>query len=55
MVINEQDFVQILYFALETKMFTLDNFPTKVRLMNKCHAYSVEAEASTTYTHQCIS
>jgi hypothetical protein len=23
--------------------------------MNKCHAYSVEAEASTTYIHQCIS
>ena len=23
--------------------------------MNKSHAYSVEAEASTTYIHQCIS
>jgi hypothetical protein len=22
---------------------------------NKCHAYSAEAEASTTYIHQCIS
>ena len=34
--------------------FAIDNVPTKVRLMNKCHAYSVDAEASTTYIHECI-
>ena len=31
---------------MESCVVYIDNFPTKVRLMNKCHAYSVEATLS---------